>query len=94
MLGGRLDDISATCDEATSKADNNTVLIIHASTNDVMNTRSEELLEKYRKMIRRYKCKTIKIILSGTLPRSNAATAFSNRVFSTNNRLSPFLQIK
>ena len=33
MNGGRLDDISAACDEATSKADNNTALIIHATTN-------------------------------------------------------------
>ena len=64
-----------------------TLLIIHAGTNDVMNTRSEELLEKYRKRIRLYKCKTNKIIRSGLLPRSSAPTAFFNRVFSTNNRL-------
>ena len=38
--------ISAACDEATSMADYDTVLIIHADTNDVMNTRLEELLEK------------------------------------------------
>ena len=39
-----LDDISAACYEATNMDDNNTVLIIHADTNDIMNTRSEELL--------------------------------------------------
>ena len=35
-------------------ADNDTVLIIHATTNDVMNTRSEELLEEYRQTIQLY----------------------------------------
>ena len=49
-------------------AGNNIVLIIHACTNDVMNTRLEELLEKYRKMIQRYKCKTNKIIIK-MIPR-------------------------
>ncbi|ORD93318.1 hypothetical protein ECANGB1_208 [Enterospora canceri] len=87
MPGGRLDDITAACDEATSQVNTNTLLIIHAGTNDVMNTRSEELLERYRKLIRRYKCKTNKIILSGILPRSSAPIAFFNRAFSTNNRL-------
>ena len=87
MPGGRLDDITAACDEATSQADTNTLLVIHAGTNDVMNTRSEELLERYRKLIRRYKCKTNKIIISGILPRRSAPTAFFNRAFSTNNRL-------
>ena len=84
MPEGRLNDITAAYDEATSQVDTNTLLIIHAGTNGVMNTRSEELLEKYRKLIRQYKCKTNKIILSGILPRSNAPTAFFNRAFSTN----------
>ena len=47
MPSGRLDDFLTACVEATSMADN-IVLIIHAGTNDVMNTRSEKLLEKWR----------------------------------------------
>ena len=43
MAGGRLDDISAACDEATSDSDPDTLLIIHAGTNDVMDTRLEDL---------------------------------------------------
>ena len=42
MPAGHWDDISA---------DNIIVLIIHVGTNYVINTRSEELLEKYRQMI-------------------------------------------
>ena len=87
MPGSRLGDITAACDEATSMVDNNTVLIIHAGTNDVMNTRSEEGLDKYRKMIRWYKCKSNKIILSEILLQSSGPTAFYNRAFSTNNHL-------
>jgi len=56
--GARLDDITAACDDVTSEADQNTLFIIHAGTNDVETTRSEELLEKYRRMINQYKLKT------------------------------------
>ena len=55
MPGDRLNDISAACNEATSMANNDTVLIIHSGTNDIMNTRSEKLLEIYRHMIHLYK---------------------------------------
>jgi len=49
--GARLDDITAAFEDVTSDADHNVLFIIHAGTNDVKSTRSEELLEKYRLMI-------------------------------------------
>jgi len=55
--GVRLDDITAPCEDATSEADHNTLFIIHACTNDVKTTRSEEMLEKYRPMTKQYKRK-------------------------------------
>jgi len=48
----RLDDITAACEDVTSEADHNTLFIIHPDTNDVKTTRSEELLDKYRRMIK------------------------------------------
>ena len=87
MPGGRLDDITASCDEATRGSDDNTLFIIHAGTNDVQNTRSEELLEKYKRMIQQYKTKSNKIIVSGILPRTSAETGFFSKAFSTNSRL-------
>ena len=89
MTGGRLDDISAACDEATSNNDNNTVLIIHADTNDVMNTRSEELLENYRWMIQQYNCKYNKILLQNSAP-----TVSYNRASVLTAVISPFVQGK
>jgi len=87
--GARLDDITAACEDVTSEADNNTLFIIHAGTNDVETTRSEELLEKYRRMIKQYKRKTDgnNIIISGILPRVDAEQSFYDKAFSTNNRL-------
>ena len=61
----------------------NTVLSIDASTNDIMNTTSQELLEKYKRMIQRYKCRSNKMIISGILHRSSAP----NTTFSTKCRL-------
>ena len=59
MPGSRLDDILAACDEATSNSDHKILLVIHACTNDVKDTRSKELLEKYRRMIQQCKSKSI-----------------------------------
>ena len=38
-------------------------------------------------MMNKYKVKSSKIIISGILPRINAANSFYNKAFSTNNRL-------
>ena len=87
--GAGLNDITAVCDDVTKDADSNSLYIIHAGTNDVLRTRSEELLEKYRRMIQQYKSKTNanNIIISGILPRVGAQKAFYDKAFSTNNRL-------
>ncbi|XP_063875049.1 uncharacterized protein LOC135108204 [Scylla paramamosain] len=87
MPGGRLDDITVACDDATSGAENNALFIILAGTNDVENTRSEELMEKYKRMLHRYKIKSQNIIISGILPRTRAPTIFYDRAFSTNSCL-------
>lgn len=97
--GGTLDHMIDVCDLVTDKADDNTVVIIHAGTNDVHTTRSEELLEKYRRLIKRYKEKISdkNIVISGILPRTKdtrkgkerkqISNRFYNVAFSTNNRL-------
>ena len=87
--GAKLDDITAACDDVTKDADRNTLLIVHAGTNDVQSTRSEELLEKYRRMIHRFKSKVdaSNVIISGILPRVGAEQSFYDKAFSTNNRL-------
>ena len=87
MPGGRLDDITAACDQAASGAESNALFVIHAGTNDVEYTRSEELLEKYRRMIQQYKTKSQNLIISGVLPRIRAPSHFYDRAFSTNSRL-------
>ena len=87
--GARLDDITAVCDEVTSSSESNTLYVLHAGTNDICSTRSEELLAKYRRMIKQFKSKTnsANIIISGILPRVRTVSNFYNKAFSTNNRL-------
>ena len=87
MPGARLDDITAACDEAASGAEDNALFVIHAGTNDVEFTRSEELMEKYKRMIQRFKTKSHNVIISGILPRTRAPAHFYDRAFSTNSRL-------
>ena len=87
MPGGRLDDITAACEEASQECDEHTLFILHAGTNDVMSTRSEELMKKYKMMIQSFKTKSRNVIVSGILPRMGAPDKFYDRAFSTNNRL-------
>lgn len=85
--GARLDDITEVCGEVTSDAVDNTLYIIHAGTNDVSTTTSEELLEKYRKMIRQFKTKTNNIVISGILPRMDAGWRFYGKALTINHKL-------
>ena len=91
MPGVRLEYIAAVCEEATSDSNNNnnTLVVLHAGTNDVLHTRSEELLNKYKKLIQAFKTKknNKNIIISGILPRIRATGSFYDKAFSTNNRL-------
>ena len=87
--GATIDDMTDVCDTVTDKADANTVIMIHVGTNDVMSCRSEELLDRYRQMIKKYKEKINEknIVISGILPRKFADKTFFDKAFSTNSRL-------
>lgn len=85
--GGGLDDVIATADEVASQAPDNTTYVIHVGTNDVEKTRSEDLLNKYRQLIRNFKERSGKLILSGIIPRLAAGRRFLNAATSVNRRL-------
>ena len=85
--GAGLDDIMGAAEQVTAGANNNTLYVFHAGTNDISRTRSEALLEKYRTLIRQYRMKSSNIIISGILPRISAERAFYNKAYSVNNRL-------
>ena len=85
--GAGVNDVSEALEDVTKDTPNNSLVVLHVGTNDVVRTRSEELMQRYRQMIRRYKTKTKNIIISGILPRIGADTTFYSKAFSTNNRL-------
>ena len=85
--GASVDDVTEAVDTVAEGIANNGLILIHAGTNDIMRTRSEELLEKYRKMIRQYKEKTNNILISGILPKIDADNIFYSKAFSINNRV-------
>ena len=87
MPGAGIDDITDMMDKVSEEATNESLFVIHAGTNDVHETRSEELLDKYRKLIQQYKTKSNNIIISGVLPRIEADDLFYSKAFSLNNRL-------
>ena len=70
--GARLDDITDVCGEVTSDADDNTLFIIHAGTNDVSSTRPEELLEKYKKIIRQFRTLLFQAFFPGWVLTGNS----------------------
>ena len=87
IRGGGVDDINAAIEEVTKQAPDNTTYIIYVGTNDVTQTRSEELLEKYRQLLRNYKNKSTNIIVSGILPRMSAGSQFYNQATSINSHI-------
>ncbi len=87
MPGAGIDDVTEMMDIVSKEATADTLFVIHAGTNDVRNNRSEELLDKYRKLIQQYKTKSNNIMISGVLPRVAADNLFYSKAFSLNNRL-------
>ena len=61
--------------------------VLHVGTNDVQSLRTEDLLEKYRRVIRRYKVKSNHVIVSGILPRIKARTGFNDKAYTVNTEL-------
>ena len=51
ILGGKIDDITKALEDITEKEKHDSLYIVHVGTNDVKNTNSEELLEKYKRLI-------------------------------------------
>lgn len=85
--GAGVNDVSDALDDVTNDISNNALIVVHAGTNDVVRTRSEELLQRYKVMIRRYRSKTNNVLISGVLPRIDADNVFYSKAFSLNNRL-------
>ncbi len=87
MLGARVDDIAMAVDVVADQAKADTLYVIYTGTNDVKTSRSDDILLKYRRVIRLYKIKSQHIILSGILPRINVIPSFYSKTFSLNTRL-------
>ena len=87
MPGAGIDDVTNMMDQVSEEASAESLFVIHTGTNDVRKTRSEELLDKYRKLIQQYKTKSKNIMISGVLPRISADDVFYSKAFSLNSRL-------
>ena len=85
--GAGVDDVTDLFDQVSEEATNESLFVLHTGTNDVRTTRSEDLLDKYRKLIQQYKTKSNRIMISGVLPRVAADNVFYSKAFSLNNRL-------
>ncbi len=55
MPGAGIDDVTEMMNKVSEEATADSLFVIHAGSNDVRKTRSEELLDKYRKLIQQYK---------------------------------------
>ena len=85
--GAKVEDITNSVDSFTEGIGENSRIIVQVGTNNVLSSRSEELLEKYRQLIQRLKSKTNNILFTGILPRINAREDFYGKAHSTSNRL-------
>ena len=82
--GAGIDDVTDMMDKVSEEATAESLFVIHAGANDVRRTRSEELLDKYRKFIQQYKTKSNSIMMSRLLSRIAADDLFYSKAFSLN----------
>lgn len=85
--GARVEDMTESIEDYTYGATRDTRYIMHIGTNNVLATRSEELLKRYRLLLKKLKTKSSDIILSGILPRNRAGTYFYGKASYINNCL-------
>lgn len=85
--GGRVNNLIENFDDFAGEVTENGRIIVHIGTNEVLNTRSEELLNKYRSLMIKLKTKTKNIIFTGLLPRINARNDFYGKAIYINNSL-------
>lgn len=64
-----------------------TFFVPHGGTNDVFKTRSEELLDKHRRLIQQSKTKLPIFMISRILPRLKVANVRYNKIFTLNSCL-------
>ena len=62
-----VDGIIAARDDVVTESNENSLFIIHVGTNDVKANRSEEMMEKYCRLIKQFKEKTNNAMISGTV---------------------------
>ena len=77
----KIDDITKALGDITEMEKHDSLYIVHVGTNDVKNTNSEELLEKYKCLISTLKEKRSKFIVSGILPRIGTEKQFYKQGF-------------
>ena len=85
--GARLEDIEAAAEVVTDQANTDTLYLVHAGTNDVQSARAEDILAKYRRVIRRYRQTSRNVIVSGILPRTKAFPGFHRKACDVNEEL-------
>ena len=85
--GAKVQDITNAVDYITEGCTKDTTVLIHVGTNEVMFTRSEELLQKYKVLMQKMKEKTNNIILTGILPRLRHQNKFFSKASYINNSL-------
>ena len=69
-----------------------TLIICHVGTNDLKRTRSEDLLAKYRQLIRDLKAKTNRVAITSILPRMNDDDELYSKLTYTNRALEVICQ--
>ncbi len=78
-----VNDVTDLFDQVSEEVTNESLFVVHTG----IKTHSEDLLDKYRKLIQQYKTKSSKIMISGVLSRIATDNVFYSEVFSLNHSL-------
>lgn len=85
--GARIEDILMKFDDIVSNTPEDTTFVVQIGTNNVCSGRSEEILDKYKTLIGKFRESRRKLIISGLLPRYDASSLTLSRMLGINSRL-------
>ena len=85
--GCKIQDVTEKVDDLVINTSEDSVYVTVVGTNNIASGRSEEILRKYRDLIRKFKDSRRKLVICGLLPRFDVGPVILSRMIGVNVRL-------
>ena len=85
--GVKIEGVKEKVADLVSNAPQESVFVVHVGTNDLAKGRSEEVFRRYTSLIKEFRDRRTKVVISGILPRFDLSHTALSRLIGINRRL-------